>query len=115
MEILIEKVNNIDVLKLKGRLDASSINDIKKQVNMLIKEARVNLIFDMSAIEFIDSSGLGSLVSCLRSVNKLDGDIRISSLQIQVRTIFELTRLHLIFQIFDDNDSAAMSFNTTSS
>jgi len=107
MEIREERINDVEVLKLEGRLDASSAKDIKEKVASLTKE---NLVIDMEGIDFIDSSGLGSLVSSLRSVNKLGGDIKISALQDQVRAIFELTRLHRIFGIYDDSDAAAMSF-----
>ncbi|MBC8417807.1 MAG: STAS domain-containing protein [Pseudomonadota bacterium] len=110
MKILEEKINDIDVLKLDGRLDASSAKDIKEKVNYLVKENRVRLVIDMGAVDFIDSSGLGSLVSALRSVNKLGGDIKISALKDQVRAIFELTRLHRIFGIYEDSDAAVKSF-----
>jgi anti-sigma B factor antagonist len=110
MEIFEDRVNNIDVLKLKGRLEASASKTIKDRISTLAKQNRVNLVIDMSDVDFIDSSGLGSLVSCLRSVNKSGGDIKITSLQDHVRAIFELTRLHRIFQIFDDNIAASNSF-----
>jgi len=110
MEIREEKVNDVEVLKLEGRLDASSAKDIKEKIELLTKGNRMKVVIDMGGIDFIDSSGLGSLVSSLRSVNKLGGDIKISALQDQVRAIFELTRLHRIFGIYDDSDAAAKSF-----
>ena len=110
MEIVQEQVNGADVLRLEGRLDASSAKEIKDRISDLAKNKRVNLVVDMAGINFIDSSGLGSLVASLRSVNNLGGDIRIASLQDQVRAIFELTRLHRIFEIFDDSLTAAKSF-----
>jgi len=110
MEIQQETINHVDVLILKGRLDASSAKDFREKVGLLSKENRVNLVIDMAGVDFIDSSGLGSLVSSLRTVNKQGGDIKISALQDQVRSVFELTRLHRIFGIYDSNRDAAMSF-----
>jgi anti-sigma B factor antagonist len=110
MEIGQETINNVEVLSLEGRLDASSARDIKEKVGSLSRENRVNLVIDMAGVDFIDSSGLGSLISALRTVNKLGGDIKISALQDQVRAVFELTRLHHIFGIYDDSTAAAMSF-----
>lgn len=110
MEIVDEKMDGVNVLRLEGRLDASSAKDLKEKVGALAREKRLNLVIDMAAIDFIDSSGLGSLVSSLRSVNKLGGDIKIASLQDQVRAIFELTRLHRIFQIFNEREDAIKSF-----
>jgi len=57
MEIREEKVNDVEILKLEGRLDASSAKDIKEKVDLLTKENRIKLVIDMGGIEFIDSSG----------------------------------------------------------
>ena len=110
MKILEEKINDIDVLKLEGRIDAANAKDIKEKVGSLSKENRVKLVIDLGAVDFIDSSGLGSLVASFRSVNKLGGDIKIASLQDPIRSIFELTRLHRVFDIYDDSQSAANGF-----
>jgi len=110
MKIWEDKIDDIDVLEFEGRLDASSAQEIKDKVSALAKENRINLVIDMAAVEFMDSSGLGSLVGSLRLVNELGGDIKIASLQDPVRAIFELTRLHRIFEIFDDSGAAARSF-----
>lgn len=110
MEIGEEKIGDIVVLKLKGRLDASSAKTMKDKVNALTKDNQKSLVVDMKEVDFIDSTGLGTLVACLRSVNKLGGDIKIASLQDQVRAILELTRLHHIFGIYNDSAAAAQSF-----
>jgi anti-sigma B factor antagonist len=110
MQIEEQTINNVHVLKLKGRLDAASAKDIREKVISLSQQNQVNLVIDMEGVDFIDSSGLGSLVSSLRTVNKQGGDIKISALQDQVRSVFELTRLHRIFGIYDDSTAAAMSF-----
>jgi anti-sigma B factor antagonist len=110
MEILEERSDNIVVLKLSGRLDATTAKDVKERVGEIIKNNNVNLVIDMGGVDFIDSSGLGVLVASLRSVNKVGGDIKIAALQDQVRAIFELTRLHRLFEIFDDSSTAVESF-----
>lgn len=110
MEIREEKINDVEVLKLEGRLDASSTKYIKEKVALLTKENRVKIVIDMGGIDFIDSSGFGTLLTSLRSVSKLGGDIKISALKAHVRAYFELTGLDRIFGIYDDSDAAAMSF-----
>ena len=110
MEMHDEVYEGVAVLNLSGRLDASATRVIKDKVKMLTGDKHLNLVIDLGGIDFIDSSGLGVLVASLRTVNKIGGDIKISSLQDQVRSIFELTRLHHLFEIFDDRVSAAKSF-----
>jgi len=110
MEISQKRIEDMDVLVLSGRLDAASAKGLKGQVDALVKENRAKLIIDMAGVDFIDSSGLGSLVSSLRAVNERKGDVKVVALQKQVRSIFELTRLHRIFGIFDNVEAATKSF-----
>ncbi len=110
MKIAEEIMGQNGILKLAGRLDAAAVKALKENVNSLLKKDIKHIVLDMSDIDFVDSSGLGSLVSCLRIVNKESGDIRLSSLQDQIRALLELTRLHRVFQVFDDCESAIDSF-----
>ncbi|HOV86845.1 MAG TPA: STAS domain-containing protein [Syntrophobacteraceae bacterium] len=110
MEILDEIVGKATVLKLNGRLDSASAGSLKDKVKDCAKKGRIHLVIDMAGVDFVDSSGLGSLVACLRSVNKLGGDIRIAAPQSRVRAVFELIRLHHIFEVFDSAGTAVSSF-----
>jgi len=62
----------------------------------------------MAGVNFIDSSGLGTLVGILRTVEKEGGQVRIAGLIPEVLVIFELTRLHRIFDIYE-TAAAAMA------
>ncbi len=111
MEISERRIEDVDIVALNGRLDISSAKKLKNRMNTLVKENRVRLILDMTGVDFIDSSGLGSLVSSLRSVNAKNGDVKLAGLRQQVYSIFELTRLHRVFTIFDDVESAMKTFS----
>jgi anti-sigma B factor antagonist len=110
MEIMEDLVGKTTVLKLRGRLDSVSAVSLKNRVKDCAKNGQIRLVIDMAEVDFVDSSGLGSLVACLRTVNKLGGDIRIAALQERVRAVFELIRLHHIFEIFDGAATATKSF-----
>lgn len=112
MEIAEQIIGEVTVLRLKGRLDSVSAIELKDRVKACVKKLPIRLVIDMADIDFVDSSGLGSLVACLRSVNKATGDLRIAGLQDRVRAVFELVRLNQIFEIFDSADAAANSFHT---
>ncbi len=111
MEIRKDTVENATVLKLTGRLDASSSKTVKETVKDLLETGVCNMVLDMEGIDFIDSTGLGSLVAALRSVTNKGGEIKIAGLRERVRVIFELTRLHRIFDIYDNGVEAAASFS----
>ena len=106
MKISEEIIDQTGVLNLVGRLDAAAVKLVKENVDTLVKKHIVSIVMDMSEVDFIDSSGLGCLVSCLRSVNKENGDIKLASIQDQIRSLLELTRLHRVFQIYDNRESA---------
>jgi anti-sigma B factor antagonist len=110
MVIQEQKINNVVIIKLIGRLDSLTVKELKNKINSLIKNHQVHLVFDMSEVDFMDSSGLGGLVAALRSVSREGGDIKIASLLPRVRALFELTRLHQVFEIYNDADTAACSF-----
>ena len=102
--------SGISVIVMDGRLDASQAKEFKNQVNNLVDDGRIKLIIDMARVDFVDSSGLGSLVGALKLVNNRGGDIKIVSPRPEVRTIFELTRLHRIFDMFETLDIAVNQF-----
>ncbi len=111
MAISERTADDVTVLQLDGRLDAAEALQVKQRVESLIAKKNVRIVFDLGSVTFVDSSGLGSLVACLRSVSKADGDVRIAALKDQVRAVFELTRLHRIFEVFDAADDAVKSFH----
>jgi len=106
MEIQEEIYNETCLLRLKGRLDAGSIKKIKDHIELLVRHHVIRIVLDLKNINFIDGLGLGSLVYCQRIVSRSGGTIGLTSLQDQVRTLFALTRIYRVFQIFDDPETA---------
>jgi len=102
--------SGITVIVMDGRLDAAQAKEFKNQMNALVDAGRIKVIIDMARVDFVDSSGLGSLVGALKLVNNCGGDIKIVSPRPEVRTIFELTRLHRIFDMFETLDIALNQF-----
>lgn len=110
MEISEKKINDIYLLGLGGRLDTTSSGQLKNTVSAMIDEQKIKILIDLSAVDFIDSSGLGMLVTCLRSARKAGGTLKITSLQDNPKNLFEITRLDRVFEIFEDRDTAVKSF-----
>ena len=113
MKIKINEMNGIRTLALAGRFDASAIGGFKDTIKGLLQEGASHYVIDLHEVDYIDSGGLGSLVSALRQTRSVEGDIKISGLSEKVRSVFEITRLHRIFEIFDDEAVAVRSYSTT--
>jgi len=65
-----------------------------------------NVVVDMEGVDFLDSSGLGSLIALLKRVSERGGDMKIAGLQKKVRMVFEITRAFKVFDIFDNTADA---------
>ncbi len=92
------------------RMDAHNSGDLKEKMLQLFDEGKCSLVIDLSAVRFIDSSGLGALVSGFKNASAREGNLKLCCLQPQVRSMFELTRLHRVFEIFTNQDEALNSF-----
>jgi len=86
-------------------LDAGNVADFRAAVSGVLEEYS-KAIFDMSSVKFVDSSGLGALLSCLRVLEKKHGELRLCGLNKPVRALFELVRMHRIFDIYNDREEA---------
>lgn len=92
------------------RLDAHNSGELKAQMLNLFEEGKNNLVVNMENVRFVDSSGLGSLVSGFKNASARNGSLKLCGLQPQVKSMFELTRLHRVFEIFPNADDALNSF-----
>jgi anti-sigma B factor antagonist len=107
------KIEGIDVLVINLRednLDASNVREFKDTVQSMMLD-RTRVVLDMSGVKFVDSSGLGALISCLRLLNSRRGDFRLCSMSKTVRALFELMRMHRVFNISDSREDAVRSFS----
>lgn len=110
MEPTIKTSGDVAVLHVDaGTLDASNSREFKTKVTPIVESNRKVLI-DMSSLEFVDSTGLGALVSCLKAATAAGGDLRLCSVRKPVRTLFELTRMHRVFSIYNSLDEAVAAY-----
>jgi anti-sigma B factor antagonist len=82
------------------RLDAHNSSELKERILRAIEEGGRRLVVDLAEVKFIDSSGLGALLSGYKNANQRSGTFVLSGLQPRVRSMFELTRLNRVFEIY---------------
>lgn len=112
MELATERMQDVVIVELPyEELDASNASELKRDVMTLVETER-KLVFDLSRVRFVDSSGLGAFLSCLRKMNERGGDLKLCGLSRPVRAVFELVRMHRIFDIYATRDEAARAFAT---
>lgn len=111
MQLKIEENGAVRVIYVKEeRLDAHNSDELKAELNRLFDGGTKDLLIDLKEVRFIDSSGLGVLVSGFKNASARQGSLKLSALQSQVKSMFELTRLHRVFDIFPTVDDALESY-----
>lgn len=101
----------IGVARIEGRLDATNSGTLLQKFPEWLEQTN-DFVFDCSALSFIDSSGLGAIVGCLRKALEKNGDLRLACLDPKVSMVFELTKAKQLFSIYHDCHEALDSFNT---
>jgi len=110
MEITVKSTDTFHTFYLKGRLDLASSSELKEKVKEYLKQGRTNIILNLAQVDFINSSGLGTLVSTLKEVRTARGKIVLCCLAPYVKEIFEITQLTHIFDIYVDEGRAQEGF-----
>ncbi|PWT80019.1 MAG: anti-sigma factor antagonist [Acidobacteria bacterium] len=95
-----------NVLPLKGEIDLHVSPVITASLNALIEKKPERIVIDLSEVTYIDSAGLAALIQAMQKVEAYGGKFLLASLQETVRSIFEISRLDQVFQIFPDVDAA---------
>ncbi|HTR38800.1 MAG TPA: STAS domain-containing protein [Bryobacteraceae bacterium] len=110
MEIPVDNVDGVAVAAMPvDELDASNSGEFKRDIAPVL-QAQTKLVLDLSQLRFVDSSGLGAMLSCLRQLSARGGDLKLCSMSKQVRALFELVRMHRIFDIYPTRDDAVHAF-----
>jgi len=109
MEITQKKVGRVCVVTPHvSKIDASVAVEFKKQLEALVETGENRLVLNLEEVDFIDSSGLGALVSVFKSTEP-DGTIKLFAVKDGVRSILELTRLDHVFAIHISEEGAVES------
>jgi anti-sigma B factor antagonist len=95
-----------NVLSLKGEIDLHVSPSVTASLDQTIEKKPERLVVDLSAVSYIDSAGLAALIQAMQKVEAYGGKFRLAGLQETVRSIFEISRLDQVFQIFTDVDAA---------
>jgi len=101
-----EKRGDVLVIRpLEARIDAHGAPEFKRRGLELIGQGNKKVLIDLSAVDFVDSSGLGALVSFLKALGR-EGTVALCGLKGTVREVLKLTRLERVFQLFSEEEEA---------
>lgn len=110
MKITLDNRDGITILRFHDeRLDAHNSQQFKEYLAQLWEQGTKYLILDLTEVRFVDSSGLGALLSGHKNATLKEGRFILAGVQTRVQSMFELTRLHRVFEIQLSVDNALAS------
>ena len=109
MTFSIAKVGEVAVVEVEGQLIVGNRQELKQKVLDELDRGERKFLIDFKQTGYIDSSGLGVLVSLSKKIRELGGELWLANLNDDLKTLFELTKLDTLFQISDTRDSALKS------
>jgi anti-sigma B factor antagonist len=101
MAFEVQKVGDVTVVDVEGQLIVGNRQELKQRVLAELEGGARKFLVDFTRTGYIDSSGLGVLVSLSKKIREQGGELRLSSLNEDLRTLFELTKLDTLFRIAD--------------
>lgn len=103
---MVDGPGGVVVLKPEGRLNMVAAPAVREAVASIVDSGRSKVAVDLSGVEFIDSSGLGALISGLKTTRQAGGDLRIAGANDQVKLVLSLTNLERVLTPYDTVENA---------
>ena len=106
------QVGGVTIVDMKGRIVLGEESAaLRELVRDLLSKDHKKILLNLGDVEYIDSSGLGSLVSAFTSVRKQGGELKLLNLTNKVEGVMQVTKLYTVFDIMDDEAVALKSFS----
>ncbi|NJN14862.1 MAG: STAS domain-containing protein [Oscillochloris sp.] len=106
----VEQIDDVLVIELPQRLDAVGVAAIESKLAETVSTHKGKVLADMSQVNFVASLALRMLLSNLKAIQPLGGDLRLSGLQPQIAEIFRKSRFDTLFKIYPDRESALAAY-----
>ena len=105
------RVGNVAIVDLTGRITlGESTGILRDELRSLLAQGSKQIVLNMAGVIYVDSAGLGELVSAYTTATNQGGSLKLLHLQGKLHDLMQITKLHTIFSAFDDEKKAVESF-----
>jgi anti-sigma B factor antagonist len=105
--------NGVTILDLEGRITLGEPTGLlRESVKNLLAAGHKNILLNLGHVSYIDSAGLGELVGCSTTVRNAGGRLKLMQLQKKISDLMQITKLHTVFEVIDDEAKAVASYAT---
>ena len=106
------RVGNVAIVDLTGRITlGESTGILRDELRSLLAQGNKQIILNMAGVSYVDSAGLGELVSAYTTATNQGGSLKLLHLQGKLHDLMQITKLHTIFPAFDDEKKAVERFD----
>lgn len=112
METEIKQEKDITTVSVKGSVDALTAAELTKTINRQFEDKHVNLVIDLTGLEFMSSAGLRSLLGAVKESRSQGGDLRIVSTNPGIDKVLKMSGFHNIAKVFTSRADALASFGS---
>ena len=103
---------NVTILDLSGKITIGEGSvQLRDAVRRLLEQGHKNLLIDLGQVDYVDSSGIGELVSCYTTTKNQGGHLKLLNLTKKIKDLLSITKLLTVFETFDDEQEALNSFS----
>jgi anti-sigma B factor antagonist len=110
MNIIERTINDVTVLDIEGNLALNENARFRKHIAGAIDVGVRKLIVNLARVKYMDSSGLGELISCYTALQRLNGHVKLLHLSDRLQYLLAITKLDSVFETFDSEPAAVSSF-----
>ena len=108
--VTIRQAGAISLLDVSGRLTSYETGALRETISQLLKQGRKNIVLNLGALQYLDSSGIGELARVYVAVVKVSGQMKVVGLSPKVEEILKITQLYQVFPEFPSEEAALKSF-----
>ena len=111
-KLTVRQVGDVTVLDAAGRITlGEGASTFREKIRELISDGKKKILLNLGEVSYIDSSGIGEMVSGFTSVTNNGGQLKLVGLSKRVKDLLQITKLYTVFEAFDDEAEAVRSFS----
>ena len=116
MKATIRQVDSVTVVDISGRITlGEGCSQLRELIRSEVSKGNKKMLLNMADVTYIDSSGIGELVSAFTAVSNQGGQLKLLNLTKKVHDLLQITKLYTVFDVLDDEARAISSFESPAS
>jgi anti-sigma B factor antagonist len=112
IQVTTRQVGDVSVIDVVGRITlGEGASTLRETIRGLVSKGNKKILLNLGEVTYIDSSGIGELVSAFTTVTNQSGVLRLLGLTKRVKDLLQITKLYTVFEVFDNETTAVRSFS----